>query len=185
MTAALRALPSESVPKVLHSRVHPIGVQTPSSEVMLIGSLLYSNPSDRLSVVTFVLDDDLDNPYHRVVFGLIRERARSTREVDAALLADDLMRDGKLAGEHGVRLSKCLTDAATCAAAGEAVMSYAAAVVGESYRRRYEQLGNALTELSSSLPEHELLGYLVSAGSECRGHSKRLTSLREASGAAA
>ena len=178
-------LQSQPVPKVLHSRVHPIGVQTPSSEVMLIGSLLYSNPSDRLSVVTFVTDYDLENHYHRTVFGLIRERARSTQEVDAALLADDLMRGGKLAGEHGMRLSKCLTDAATSAAAGEAVMSYAAAVVGESYRRRYEQLGTALTELSSSLPEDELLGYLVRAGSECREHSKRLTSLREASGAAA
>ncbi|MCC4306915.1 hypothetical protein [Rhodococcus sp. 3-2] len=62
----------QAMPKVLHSRVHPIGVQTPSSEVMLIGSLLYSNPSDRLSVVTFVTDDDLENPYHRTVFGLIR-----------------------------------------------------------------------------------------------------------------
>lgn len=172
-------------PLVPHSRVHPIGVQLPSSETMLIGALLYSNPHDRLTVVSTVHDGDVESPYLRTLLGLVRDRARGTREVDGALIADDLLRSGKLSGEHGVRLSKCLTDAITCAASGEAVMSYAAAVVGQAYRRRYESLGAALTELAASLPEHELLGYLVRAGSECRDHEKRLTSLREASGAAA
>lgn len=167
------------------SRVRPVGVQFPSSEMMLIGALLYANPADRLTVVSTVTDDDLESPSLRKLLGLVRDRARGICEVDATLIADDALRSGRLVGEQGALLSKALSDATTCAASGEAVISYAAAVVGEAYRRRYESLGTALAELSSSLPEHELLGYLVGAGSECRAHSKRLTSLREASGAAA
>lgn len=157
----------------------PIGPD-PSPEVLFLGSLLFAETEHVRPVLALVADDDLDNVHLRPVLDAIRRLVAAGCSHEGTAVADELQRRGSLAGEAGRLTLRLLTDAISSGASANylAPRMYAAAVVADAYRRRYESAGNALAEAATTFAEDDLLPLLRAIGSGTVAHADRLAKLR-------
>ncbi|NLV77775.1 MAG: hypothetical protein GXY65_00220 [Rhodococcus sp.] len=158
----------------------PIGPD-PTPEVLFIGSLLFADAELVRPVVALVDTTDLDNAHLRPILDVIRRLVEAGRPHEGTAVGDELQRTGQLAGEPGRLTLRLLGDAITSGAAANtlAPRMYAAAVVADAYRRRYESAGGALTEAAATLAEDDLLPFLRDIGTATVKHADRLAALRE------
>lgn len=157
----------------------PIGLE-PSPELLFVGALLWATAADVSPVLHQLAADDLDDPHLRPILETVRHLVASGRPHDGTAVGDELQRRGELAGEAGRLTARRLTDAITAGgnANGLAIRAYAAAVVADAYRRRFELAGKTLVEAASDLPESDLLPLLRRIGTEAVVHADRLARLR-------
>ncbi|QOW00623.1 hypothetical protein RCF27_10255 [Rhodococcus pyridinivorans] len=157
----------------------PIGPD-PTPELLFVGSLLFADTEHVKPVLELVADDDLDQVYLRPVLAVIRDLVAADRLHDGAVVGGELQRRGALAGESGRLTLRALADASTSGAVANhsAPPCYAAAVVADAYRRRFETAGHALAEAAMDFAEDDLLPLLRSVGTEAVRHAERLAKLR-------
>jgi len=159
--------------------IRPIGPE-PTTEVLLLGSLMWATTDDVREVLPLIADDDLEDPNARVILFAIRWLVGAGQPHDGTAVGDQLQRSGRLGGDSGTAVKKILLDAITSGAASNhlAPATYARAVVSDAYRRRYELLGKSLVEAADTMPEGDLLPMLRLAGTDAVAHADRLSRLR-------
>lgn len=152
----------------------------PSTEILLLGSLMWAAADDVRAVLPLLADDDLDDPHARPILYAIRWLVEAGKPHNGTAIADQLQRSGLFGGERGQQTKKVLLDAITSGAASNSLAPrmYAKAVVADAYRRRYELLGKSLVEAADTMAEDDLLPLLREAGTEAVKHAQRLEQLR-------
>jgi len=160
-------------------QIRPIGAE-PTTEVLLLGSLMWSDADTVRDVLPLIADDDLEDPNGRVILFCVRWLIGAGQPHDGTAVADQLQRSGRLGGDSGQAVKKLLLDAVTSGAASNhlAPHTYARSVVSDAYRRRYELLGKSLVEAADGMAEDDLLPLLRHAGTDAVAHSRRLAALR-------
>lgn len=158
----------------------PIGPD-PSPEILFLGSLLFADTDHVRPVVALVVDDDLDNVHLRPILDVVRQLVDAGRPHEGTVVGDELQRRGMLAGESGRLTLRFLADAITSGASANylAPRTYAAAVVADSYRRRHESAGHAISEAAAAFAEDDLLPLFRKLGTHAVRHADRLSQLRE------
>lgn len=153
-------------------QIPPVGPHPDLAE-LLVGALLYSTAAESSAVLAFVVDDDVDWPMAPIV-AAVRRLAAGDAPPSPQLVADELLRGGKLDRQIGVALAS----ATTAGASGSAARHYAAAVVAESLRRRVESAGAALLAAAEASAEADLAPLASQAAAQVRDCADRLAALR-------
>jgi replicative DNA helicase len=155
------------------AQIPPVGPQ-PNSAVLLLGALLWSTPADATEVLDLVVDSDMPTPSTAIVLAAVRRLIARGTPPAAALVADELRREGTL--KHFA--AKDLQDAITCGAQPSAVRECAAAVVSERFRRLVDSAGAALQAASIECAEDELAPMIDRACESATECARRLRTLR-------
>jgi replicative DNA helicase len=151
----------------------PIGPH-PTTGVLLIGALLWSEPPEAAEVLELVTDDDMATPSLSLVLSAVRRLVAAGTPPGPQLVLDALRREGTLK-QFAL---KDLSDAATSGAQPLALREYAAAVVSESLRRKIESAGLALTAAAADAAEAALAPLVSRATVTCLDTAGRLDQLR-------
>ncbi|TSD94595.1 hypothetical protein FOS14_19985 [Skermania sp. ID1734] len=154
----------------------PIGKQNPSAEMLLVGGVLHATIDQARAALKAAHASDVADPWLRRLLEAAGTLA-TAGVVGPALVADQLLADGALAGDRGKLLAKKLTDAATSGADPLMLRQYATAVVAQSYRRRITALAEGLTA-ADEMPERDLWPYVRDHTQAIGEHWKRLACLR-------
>jgi hypothetical protein len=110
-------------------QIPPVGPH-PTTGVLLVGALLWSEPAEAAAVLELVTDDDLATPSLSLVLSAVRRLVTAGTPPGPQLVLDALRREGTL--KHFA--AKDLEDATTSGAQPLALRSYAGAVVSEALR---------------------------------------------------
>jgi replicative DNA helicase len=154
-------------------QIPPIGPH-PTTGVLLIGSLLWSEPAKAAVVLELVTDDDMATPSLSAVLSAVRRLVTAGTPPGPQLVADTLRRQGTL--KHFA--AKDLQDATTSGAQPLALREYAAAVVADALRRRIASAGVALTTAAADATEAALAPLVSRATVACLDCAGRLDQLR-------
>jgi replicative DNA helicase len=155
------------------AQIPPVG-EHPTTGVLLLGSLLWSEPAVAAEVLELVADDDMATPSLSAVLAAVRRLVTAGTPPGPQLVADILRREGTL--KHFA--AKDLQDATTSGAQPLALRSYAAAVVSESLRRKINSSGVALTTAAPDAAEADLAPLVSRATVACLDCAGRLDQLR-------
>ncbi len=155
-------------PRITTAAVPPAG-PPPTADDLLVGSLLFGDPS---GVLKLIRDEDLADPPTSAVLATIR--ALADRAVSPQLVLDDLTRRG----EASPLVRRALITAVTAGAALGAAGDYAAAALAAALRRKVDSLGHALQQAADNASEAELGMLILNGANECAGLAGRLNVLR-------
>ncbi len=153
----------------------------PTVEMLLIGSLLWSDADSARELIGDIDPEDLNDPHLRPILDAVHSLLDARIPHHGQAVGDELQRTGRLAGEAGRLTARRLTDAITCGAEanGLAPRVYACLVAADAYRRRVETVGKALVEAAQDMPEVDLWPLMKERGREVAAHASRLSRLRE------
>lgn len=154
------------------SQIAAVG-PTPMIAELFVGALMYSTVIEVRDVLRFVENTDVDEPGATVI-ATVRALALRGTPPSPQLVKDDLTRRGMLTRPVAVWLMSATTSGA-CASAAR---NYAAALVAESFRRKVESFGHALTSMSASASEVDIAGVVERATTSIRSIEARLRELR-------
>jgi replicative DNA helicase len=154
-------------------QIAPIGAH-PTTGVLLLGALLWSQPAEAAGVLELVADDDMATTSLSLVLSAVRRLASAGTPPGPQLVLDALRREGTLKNFA----LKDLQDAATSGAQPLALREYAAAVVSEAFRRRIDSAGVALTTAAREAAEAALAPLVSRATVACLDCAGRLDQLR-------
>lgn len=152
----------------------------PTVEMLLLGSLLWSDADAVREVIPDIDPADLDDPHLRPLLEAARALVEKGTPHHGQAVGDELQRTGRLGGEAGRLTVRRLGDAMTCGAAANnlAPRVYASLVAADAYRRRIELAGKVLVEAAQDAPEDDLFPLMQRLGTEIRNHAERLARLR-------
>jgi replicative DNA helicase len=165
--------PATRSSSVQSSQIPPVGPH-PTTGVLLIGALLWSEPAEAAEVLELVADDDMATSSLSAVLSAVRRLVNAGTPPGPQLVLDALRREGTL--KHFA--AKDLQDAATSGAQPLALREYAAAVVSESLRRRIDSAGVALTAAATDAAEATLAPLVSRVTVACLDCAGRLDQLR-------
>ena len=157
----------------VNAQIPPAGPH-PTTGVLLLGALLWSDPAAAATVLEFVNDDDMATPSLSVVLSAVRRLVTAGTPPGPQLVLDALRREGTLKNFA----LKDLQDAATSGAQPLALRDYAAALVSEALRRRIDSAGVALTTAAADAAEAALAPLVSRATVACLDCAGRLDQLR-------
>lgn len=154
-------------------QIPPVGPH-PTTGVLLLGALLWSQPAEAAAVLELVTYDDMPTASLSLVLSAVRRLVTAGTPSGPQLVLDALRREGTLKNFA----LKDLQDAATSGAQPLALREYAAAVVSESLRRRIDSAGVALTTAAADAAEAALAPLVSRATVACLDCAGRLAVLR-------
>jgi replicative DNA helicase len=154
-------------------QIPPVGPH-PTTGVLLVGALLWSEPAEAAAVLELVTDDDIATPSLSLVLAAVRRLVTAGTPPGPQLVLDALRREGTLKNFA----LKDLEDATTSGAQPLALREYAAAVVSESLRRRIDSAGMALTTAAVDAAEGDLAPLVARASESIHDCAGRLDQLR-------
>lgn len=150
------------------------------TEAYLLCALMWAGkdhpPSDR--VCGFLQPADFFDPHHGALFGFLASRRSAGHPTDPVSLNSALSALGDEAplprhiGRH------LLMSLSTLSVPAELVTDYADQVLGESYRRQYQAMAQAVTHAGESAREERLFDILVDHGRAQRAAWERRQSFR-------
>jgi replicative DNA helicase len=146
----------------------------PTSGVMFLGALLWSEPAAAAEALKLVDDDDMATPSLSLVLSAARRLVSSGTPPGPQLVADSLRREGTLKQFA----AQDLQDATTSGAQPSVLRQYGAAVVAEALRRRIDSAGRALSTAASDAAEADLAPLVSRATAACLDCADRLAALR-------
>ena len=149
-------------------------------EALCLCALLWAPADTAARAVAIVETTDFHRPLNAELYGVIAALVREGAPHGAAMVATALERDGELAGHHGIRIARALTDIATAGADPVSLGYYAKAVVTRAYRRGYHEAAQSMAQAAAELPDDQLFDHLLAIGRERRTASRRLIALRAA-----
>ncbi|TPG37100.1 hypothetical protein EAH80_04370 [Mycobacterium hodleri] len=172
MWLALRPPSQGGGDSLMSAQIAAVGT-TPTIPELFVGSLMQGTVSDARSVLRFVEDTDVDEPAATVLMAVRAVALRGTPP-SPQLIHDELKRRGRFTRSTGV----WLTSAVTSGACSSAAPAYAGALVSESLRSNVESFGHAMTSMSATASEADIVAVVERAAAGIRGIAARLTELR-------
>jgi hypothetical protein len=150
------------------------------AEKYLVGSLLDAGATTASRVLNLVNDDDLSDPFYRVIVAAIRDAANGG-EAGVPAVNSRLLQSGVYGGSQSRVVKGRLLDAATSGACGLAAGQYAADVVEQAQLRVIAGL-HQVADAAVGLPTGQRTKYVTGYVTGLVRLASRLSALRQRAG---